>query len=81
MTKRSYQIFEKVYGIKTAPLSVVATTIQKYYRGWKRRKQTQAYLKDSYEKLFDEERNAWYYYSNITNTAQWNKPKLLYIDL
>jgi alpha-tubulin suppressor-like RCC1 family protein len=77
MVKLSYRIFQKVYGIKTAPLSVVAITIQKYYRGWKRRKQTQAYIKDNYEKLFDEERNAWYYYSNITNTAQWNKPKLL----
>ena len=78
MTKRSYQIFQKIYEIKTAPLSVVATTIQKYYRGWRRRKKTQEYIQMHYEKLFDSERNAYYYFSNLTNKAQWEKPKLLF---
>ena len=74
ITEHSRQVCEKVLFIKTAPLTVVATTIQKYYRGWKSREKTRRAVNLQYETLYDSERNAYYYYSNITNIAQWKRP-------
>ena len=74
ITEHSRQICQKVLFIKAAPLTIVATTIQKYYRGWKSREETRRAVNLEYETLYDSERNAYYYYSNITNVAQWKRP-------
>lgn len=54
-----------------------ATIIQKCFRGWMGRRHVKEIVFARFEKLYDEESGAYYYWDTVAETSQWHKPKVL----
>jgi type III secretory pathway component EscV len=55
----------------------MASVIQKIWRSRAAYRKIQAILDDVWEKVYDPEQEGYYYYNKKTDTATWEKPKLL----
>jgi hypothetical protein len=61
--------------------SVAASTVQRIFRSRAAYRRIQAMLDDIWEKVWDPVKEGYYYYNRKTDTATWEKPKLLHHEI
>jgi len=61
--------------------SVAASTVQRIWRSRAAYRKIQKMLDDIWEKVWDPVKEGYYYYNRKTDTATWDKPKLLHHEI
>ena len=61
--------------------SVAASTVQRIFRSREAYRKIQKMLDDIWEKVWDPAKEAYYYYNRKTDTATWDKPRLLHHEI